>query len=265
VAAAVGLVDMMNKPRALIIRAPGTNCDLEAAYALELAGAETSLVHVNRMISRAVSMDAFSIFVIPGGFSYGDDLGAGKVMANELEQRLHDQLVEFVGRGGVVLGICNGFQVLVRAGLLPVPFGGQRVSLLPNTSGRFECRWVHLRVADGNPCVFTRGITSLDLAVAHGEGRLYVPATVVPELVPVLHYAATDGGEPGYPADPNGSFRHIAGICDASGRILGLMPHPERFVRASQHPRWSAKGTEDGTGDGLTFFTNAVQHARSTG
>ena len=262
--AAAGLVETMSKPRALIIRAPGTNCDLEAAYAFELAGADTSLVHMNRMISREISLREFSIFVLPGGFSYGDDLGAGKVMANELEQRLHDQVVEFVERGGVVLGICNGFQVLVRAGLLPVPFGGQRISLLPNTSGRFECRWVHLQVDEGNPCIFTRGLSSLDLAVAHGEGRLYVPADAVATLVPVLRYAVPGGGEPAYPEDPNGSFQHIAGICDLSGRILGLMPHPERFVRASQHPRWGS-GERDGAGDGLVFFANAVQHAKSVG
>ncbi|MBN1151889.1 MAG: phosphoribosylformylglycinamidine synthase I [Dehalococcoidia bacterium] len=255
----------MNKPRALIIRAPGTNCDREAAYALELAGAEPSLVHMNEMIARVTSLRDYSIFIIPGGFSYGDDLGAGKVMANELEQRLRDQVLEFVDRGGVVLGICNGFQILVRAGLLPVPFGGQRISLLPNTSGRFECRWVHLRIAEGNPCVFTQGLESLDLAVAHGEGRLYVPESVVSQVVPVLRYASRDGSEPRYPDDPNGSFDHIAGICDASGRILGLMPHPERFVRASQHPGWSAHRGKDGAGDGLTFFINAVKHAKSVG
>jgi phosphoribosylformylglycinamidine synthase len=253
------------KVRALVIRAPGTNCDREAAYAFELAGAEASLVHMNEMISGRRSLRDFSIFVIPGGFSYGDDLGAGKVMANELEQRLRDQVVDFVERGGVALGICNGFQVLVRAGLLPTPFGGQRVSLLPNTSGRFECRWVHLRSAEGNPCIFTRGIEALDLAVAHGEGRLYVPDDVIPEVVPVLQYAMPDGSEPRYPGDPNGSFRHIAGICDRSGRIFGLMPHPERFMRASQHPRWSASRERRGPGDGLAFFTNAVQYARSIG
>ncbi len=209
-------------------------------------------------------MREYAIFVIPGGFSYGDDLGAGKVMANELEQRLHDQVVEFVARGGLVLGICNGFQVLVRAGLLPVPFGGQRVSLLPNTSGKFECRWVHLKIDEGNPCVFTRGLSEIELAVAHGEGRLYVPDAAVADLLPVLRYASVDGGEPAYPADPNGSFRHVAGICDASGRILGLMPHPERFVRASQHPRWTdAQEDGDAAGDGLAFFTNAVQYAIS--
>ncbi len=254
----------MRKPRALIVRAPGTNCDLETAYALDVAGAATSLVHINRISSGEMSLAGFSIFVIPGGFSYGDDLGAGKLMARELERRLRDQVAEFVRRGGLVLGICNGFQVLVRAGLLPVPFGErQRVSLIPNASGRFECRWVHLRCAPGNPCVFTRDIAALDLGVAHGEGRLYVPGPVADDIVPVLYYATRDGSEPGYPANPNGSFRNIAGICDASGRILGLMPHPERFVRASQHPQWTARGDRGGTGDGLSLFTNAVDYARS--
>ncbi len=253
----------MGKPRVLVLRAPGTNCDLETAYAFELAGAESSLVHITRMISHEVTLAECSIFVIPGGFSYGDDLVAGKVMANELDQRLHDQVAEFVARGGLVLGICNGFQVLVRAGLLPVPFGGQRSSLLVNRSGRFECRWIHLRIAPGNPCVFTPGVVALDLAVAHGEGRLYVPESSESDLTPVLYYARPDGREPEYPADPNGSFKHIAGLCDESGRIFGLMPHPERFVRLSQHPRWSTRAERDGPGDGLAFFVNAVNYARS--
>lgn len=254
----------MNKPRALIIRAPGTNCDAEAAYAFEVSGAAPSLVHINRMMHGEVSLRDFSIFMIPGGFSYGDDLGAGKVMANELERRLGDQILEFVNRGGVVLGVCNGFQVLVRAGLLPIPFGGQRISLLPNASGRFECRWVHLRISPDNPCVFTRGLGQLDLPVAHGEGRLYVPESAVSQMVPVLQYARTDGGDPVYPDDPNGSFGHVAGLCDPSGRILGLMPHPERFVRMSQHPRWTAVGDAARPGDGLAFFENAVDYVRQT-
>lgn len=207
-------------------------------------------------------MRDFSIFMIPGGFSYGDDLGAGKVMANELERRLGEQVMEFVSRGGVVLGVCNGFQVLVRAGLLPIPFGGQQVSLLPNVSGRFECRWVHLQISPDNPCVFTRGLDHLDLPVAHGEGRLYVPQSVVSAIVPVLRYAKPDGSEPVYPYDPNGSFGHLAGLCDPSGRILGLMPHPERFVRRSQHPRWTAEGDPLRSGDGLAFFENAVSYVR---
>jgi len=253
---------MMSKPRALIIRAPGTNCDLEVAYALELAGAAPALLHINEVVAGTAPVEQFSILVLPGGFSYGDDLGAGKLMANELEQRLRDQLLQFLNRSGVILGICNGFQVLVKAGLLPLPFGGQRISLLPNASGRFECRWVHLEIAAGNPCIFTQGMSTLDLAVAHGEGRLYVPEGVRREVIPVLRYTTHDGSEPNYPADPNGSFDHIAGVCDSSGRILGLMPHPERFVRAIQQPQWGRSARNGGPGDGLKFFTNAVEYAR---
>lgn len=252
----------MRKPRVLVIRAPGTNCDAETAYAFEVAGADCDLVHITRLAEGEPRLDRFQVFVIPGGFSYGDDLGAGKIQANELELRLRDQLVPFIERGGLVLGICNGFQVLVRAGLLPVPFGGQRVSLLPNTSGKYECRWVQLRCAPGNPCVFTRGIERIDLAVGHGEGRLFVPQEAMADIVPALYYCGENGESAGYPFNPNGSYRDIAGLTDASGRILGLMPHPDRFLRASQHPRWSASGVGDGDGDGLKFFVNAVEYAR---
>ena len=255
----------MNKPRVLVIRAPGTNCDAETAYAFEIAGADCDMVHITRLAEGKPRLERFQVFVIPGGFSYGDDLGAGKVQANELELRLHDQLVPFIERGGLVLGICNGFQVLVRAGLLPVPFSGQRVSLLPNMSGKYECRWVHLRSAPGNPCVFTRGIERIDLAIGHGEGRLFVPAEAENDIVPVLHYCGPDGQPAGYPFNPNGSYRDIAGLTDATGRVLGLMPHPDRFVRASQHPNWTGRGNPDADGDGLAFFTNAVQHAKSIG
>jgi phosphoribosylformylglycinamidine synthase len=252
----------MKKPRVLVIRAPGTNCDAETAYAFEVAGADCDLVHITRLAEGEPRLDRFQVFVIPGGFSYGDDLGAGKVQANELELRLRDQLVPFIERGGLVLGICNGFQVLVRAGLLPVPFGGQRVSLLPNTSGKYECRWVHLRSAPGNPCVFTRGIDRIDLAVGHGEGRLFVPPEAEGDIVPVLYYCGPDGRPAGYPYNPNGSYRDIAGLTDASGRVLGLMPHPDRFTRAAQHPNWTGRGNPDAAGDGFRFFTNAVQYAK---
>jgi len=254
----------MKKPRVLVIRAPGTNCDAETVRGFEIAGADCDLVHITRLAEGQPRLDGFQVFVIPGGFSYGDDLGAGKVQANELELRLRDQLLPFIERGGLVLGICNGFQVLVRAGLLPVPFGGQRVSLLPNTSGKYECRWVHLRAAPGNPCVFTRGIERIDLAVGHGEGRLFVPAEAERDIVPVLYYCGPDGKSAGYPFNPNGSYRDIAGLTDTSGRVLGLMPHPDRFLRASQHPEWTRGGTPDADGDGLAFFRNAVQYARSS-
>ncbi|MFC2008981.1 phosphoribosylformylglycinamidine synthase subunit PurQ [Chloroflexota bacterium] len=252
----------MNEPKALILRATGTNCDEETAYAFHLAGATTEAVHINRLCEGEVVLDRFQIFVIPGGFTYGDDLGAGKVLANELILRLGDNLFSFVENGGLVLGICNGFQVLVRAGLLPAPTGVQSISLLPNTSGRFECRWVHLRVAEDSPCVFTRGLSGFELAVAHGEGRLHVPSEVEDTIVPALHYCGPDLSAPEYPDNPNGSYRDIAGLTDSTGRILGLMPHPERFVRRSQHPAWTRHDEPEGEGDGLRFFTNAVQYAR---
>jgi len=254
----------MNKPRVLVIRAPGTNCDAETAYGFELAGAESELVHITRLAEGQPRLDRFHVFAVPGGFSYGDDLGAGKVQANELELRLRDQLLPFIDRGGLVLGVCNGFQVLVRAGLLPVPFGGQRVSLLPNTSGKYECRWVHLRSAPDNPCVFTRGIERIDLPVGHGEGRLFVPAAAQSCIVPVLHYCGPDGRSAGYPFNPNGSYLDIAGLTDVTGRVLGLMPHPDRFLRASQHPNWTRSGDSDGEGAGLQFFRNAVHYARTS-
>jgi phosphoribosylformylglycinamidine synthase subunit PurQ / glutaminase len=253
----------MNKPRVLVIRAPGTNCDAETAFAFEVAGGDSDLIHISRLAEGQPRLERYQVFAIPGGFSYGDDLGAGKVQANELELRLCDQLVPFIERGGLVLGICNGFQVLVRAGLLPVPFGGQRVSLLPNTSGKYECRWVHLRSAPGSPCVFTRGVEGIDLAVGHGEGRLFVPPEAVDDIVPALHYCGADGQPAEYPFNPNGSFRDIAGLTDASGRVLGLMPHPDRFIRASQHPNWTGRGGQDADGDGMIIFRNAVQYAKN--
>lgn len=252
----------MKEPKALILRAPGTNCDEETGYAFHLAGACTEKVHINRFLEGTVGLDRYQIFVVPGGFTYGDDLGAGKVLANELVLRLGDHLLSFVESGGLVLGICNGFQVLVRAGLLPAATGKQSVSLLPNASGRFECRWVHLRVADNSPCVFTQGLEAFELAVAHGEGRLHVPAEVVDTIVPALQYCAPDLSAPEYPDNPNGSYMDIAGLTDSTGRILGLMPHPERFVRRSQHPAWTRRDEPESPGDGLRFFTNAVRYAR---
>lgn len=254
----------MKTPRILILRAPGTNCDHEAAFAFELAGGAASLVHIERLLEGTTTLEGFQVFVLPGGFSYGDDLGSGKIVANEIDLRLRDQLDGFVSRGGLVLGICNGFQVLVRAGLLPEISSRQGVSLLPNKSGRFECRWVHMRVAQGSPCIFTRGIDHLELGVAHGEGRLFVPEGMEKHVTAALHYTNPDGGVPTYPHNPNGSYMDIAGLTDPSGHIFGLMPHPERFVRASQHPAWTRCVSDDGdvAGAGLQIFQNAVDYAR---
>ncbi len=257
----------MKTPRIFILRAPGTNCDHETAYAFELAGAAASLVHIERLLEGSATLDGFQVFVLPGGFSYGDDLGSGKIVANEIELRLREQLSEFVIQGGLVMGICNGFQVLVRAGLLPQVSSRQTVSLLPNTSGRFECRWVHLRTVEDSPCIFTRGIEHLELGVAHGEGRLFVPEAIEADIIPALVYANPDGGSVTYPHNPNGSYRDIAGLTDPSGHIFGLMPHPERFVRASQHPAWTRGGSDAGSmeGAGLHIFRNAIDYARQLG
>ena len=252
----------MKEPRALILRAPGTNCDQETEYAFQLAGATTETVHIKRLLEDTMRLHRYQIFVVPGGFTYGDDLGAGKVLANELVLRLGDHLLSFVEAGGLVLGICNGFQVLVRAGLLPTASGVQTVSLLPNASGRFECRWVHLRVAEDSSCIFTQGLNAIEMAVAHGEGRLHVPPDAENTLVPALHYCGPDLSPPAYPDNPNGSYGDIAGLTDATGRILGLMPHPERFVRRSQHPAWTRRDEPEDAGEGLRFFANAVRYAR---
>jgi len=244
----------------LILRSPGTNCDRETAFAFEQAGAATALVHINRLISGDEHLRDYQILVIPGGFTYGDDISAGKVLANELMLRVGEQVRRFVEEGHLVLGICNGFQVLVKAGILPGLNSGaaSRVTLTSNDSNRFECRWVHLIVENDSPCVFTRGIERMYLPVAHAEGKLVAEPGVLSEIPAVLRYTSPEGWlEAGYPHNPNGSVDDIAGICDTSGRIFALMPHPERYLRRTQHPRWTRdEGNEPG--DGLKIFTNAV-------
>jgi phosphoribosylformylglycinamidine synthase subunit PurQ / glutaminase len=254
----------MAKVRALILRAPGTNCDGETAYAFQLAGAETALVHVNRLIRREDKLASYQIMVIPGGFTYGDDIAAGKVLANELKVKLGEDISRFVEAGGLILGICNGFQVMVKANILPEPAGNgdYHVTLANNDSGKFECRWVHLAVDKKSPCVFTKGIDRMYLPVAHGEGKVAADPDTLPKLKPALYYTDEQGKRnPGYPQNPNGSVRDIAGISDSSGRIFALMPHPERHIRASQHPIWRGDGVEK-RGDGLQIFLNAVKWAR---
>ena len=260
----------MGKPRVMVLRAAGTNCDRETAEAFRLAGARAERVHVMQAVTGERKLSEVDILVAPGGFSYGDDIAAGKVFAVELECRLGDALREFVAAGKLILGICNGFQVLIKTGLLPGPeFGpaGEAATLTWNFSGRFEDRWVHLS-APSNVCVFTRGLETLELPVAHAEGRFVtasdsVRAKMHSQGQVSLLYSRPDGGEPAYPDDPNGSVDHIAGICDPTGRILGMMPHPERFVSRYHHPRWTRQPANDREGDGLALFRNAVEYAAS--
>ena len=258
----------MAKPKALILRTAGTNCDMESAYAAEIAGFEPERVHVNRVASGEVSLDAYHFLFIPGGFSYGDDVAAGKIMALELHKRFGDALLRFEERGKLVLGVCNGFQVLIKTGLMPFHFShpdDMRATLVGNDSGKFEDRWIHLGVEEKSVCVFTRGMKPrLELPIAHAEGKFLVKCHAdMRELETngqiVLRYVSPSGGEPVYPEAPNGSMGHIAGVCNPRGTIFGLMPHPERFLHRINHPRWTREDIPE-EGDGLAFFRNAYEY-----
>ena len=256
----------MATPRALVMRTAGTNCDVETVYALEMAGAPADLIHVNHLAKEADPLASYQIVAIPGGFTYGDDVAAGKVLAVELMHVLGEKLQAFVDRGGLVIGICNGFQVLVKTGLLPgARLGGagdREVTLTNNDSHTFEARWVHLRAAENTVCVFAEKGETLELPVAHGEGKLMCRSQQVLQQLQekgqiAYRYVSADGEPPVYPADPNGSVDHIAGITDPSGRVFGLMPHPERHVFAYHHPRWTREN-RTGAGEGLRLFQRAV-------
>ncbi|HSJ58658.1 MAG TPA: phosphoribosylformylglycinamidine synthase I, partial [Anaerolineae bacterium] len=246
--------------------ATGTNRDREAACAVDAAGGVPEIVHVNALRADPARLHTYQMLILPGGFSYGDDLGAGRLWATDLRWLFHDELARFVDAFKPVLGICNGFQALVKSGWLPGPSGdGARATLTRNASNRFECRWVSLRPDPASPCVFTRGLDELVYCpVAHGEGR-FVPADPaalrrLQECKQVaLTYAGADGGVALYPDNPNGSVAGIAGICNERGNVLGLMPHPENHIHPAQHPRW----TRGEAGHlGLPLFVQGMQYAR---
>lgn len=250
----------------MILRTAGTNCDRETACAWSMAGAEPRSVHVRELIARPAILREYGILTIPGGFSYGDDISAGKILAVQLSHHLADAVRAFVADGRLVLGICNGFQVLVKAGLLPGPRGGDgpAVTLTHNDSARFEDRWVHLR-SGPEAGAFLPADVVLAMPVAHGEGKLVARDEAARrELQAGGHVALTycdRDGEPGaYPVNPNGSEADIAGLTDATGRILGLMPHPERHVHPAHHPEWTRNRRE--TPDGRVLFETAVRTAR---
>lgn len=253
----------MSRVKVLVLRASGMNCDVETAFAFEQAGARTELVHVNQLVRGERSLSDYRMLAIPGGFTYGDDLGAGKVLANELSLKLGDEIARFVERGCPVLGICNGFQVMLKAGILPEPKigAGMPVTMTTNDCGRFECRWVHLAVNRESPCVFTRDMDSLYLPVANGEGKLVAEDGVLSPMNEALYYVDEKGGrEAGYPWNPSGSANDVAAICDSTGRIFALMPHPERHIRGTQHPHWTRLGARE-RGDGFQIFVNGVRWA----
>jgi len=255
----------MSKVKVIILRAPGTNCDGETVFAFEQAGAETSLVHINRLIDKDDKLSNYQIMVIPGGFTYGDDISGGKVMANELRIKLGEDISRFMESGGLMLGICNGFQGLAKAGILPEysPDGSALLTLTGNDSAKFECRWVHLKVEPDSPCIFTKGIDYMYIPVAHAEGKVIIDPQAMSKLHVALRYCDENGNiDAGYPYNPNGSVGNIAGICDESGRIFTLMPHPERHIRHTQHPQWTRLETRE-NGDGFPIFVNAVKWAES--
>lgn len=236
----------MIKPKVLVLRADGSNCDEELAFAFNLAGGNAELVHVNQLRNRDKKLADYTILAIPGGFTYGDDVASGKILAIELTTFFSEQLKKFIERKDtLVIGICNGFQVLVRTGLLPFQtIGEMKVTLTNNDSGHFECRWIKLRIDQSN-CVFLKNLTGkiVTYQVAHGEGKFYTDEetlrTIESKYLPVYRYV-DDQGYPtqSYPANPNGALSAIAGITDPTGRILGIMPHPERFVRIEQYPNF---------------------------
>ncbi len=254
--------------RAAVLRAAGTNCDYETGYALTLAGARPVLVHVRELLDGIKKLNDYHLLIIPGGFSYGDDLGAGKLLANEVRYLLGEEMTRFVKAGKPVLGICNGFQVLVKAGFLPEFQPGewsQEMSLVANDSARFECRWTFLKPNPKSPCVFTQGITEpIPVPIAHGEGKVVFRDALIQEQVVnnnlvAFQYVDSEGNAGPYPVNPNGSAWDIAGICDPTGRILGMMPHPERHVHQWQHPWWTRRRHNEARGAGLRIFENAVQ------
>jgi len=255
----------MSKVKVLMLRAPGTNRDIDTQIAFEMAGAgviESALV--NELTSKEKSLDDYQIMIIPGGFTYGDDISAGRIMANEIKLGLGKDIRSFVEDGRLVMGICNGFQVLVKTGILPGIAGQseQPVTLTNNDSGKFECRWVYLKANEKSPCIVTRGIDMIYAPVAHGEGKLVTDRDTLEKLSVTLQYVDEKGKSgAGYPYNPNGSLNDIAGICDPTGRIFGMMPHPEDFVRWTQHPRWSSEKEQKGL-YGLQIFRNAVAWAK---
>ena len=268
----------MQRPRVLVLTGYGINCERETAHAFNLpaVGGNAETLHISDLIAQPDQLDAYHILALPGGFAFGDDISAGIVLATKLRYRLQQPLSKFLSDGKLVIGICNGFQALVRLGLLPAVTGEwwrQDATLTDNDSGKFEDRWVHLQINPACPSPFVQHMDGCYLPVRHGEGK-FVPRD--PEVLRLLQanhqiaarYCAPPGtdGQGGtavdYPWNPNGSVDNIAAVCDPSGRIFGLMPHPEAYVTRVQHPRWTRETLPE-EGFGVQLFRNAVDFART--
>ncbi len=266
--------------KALVLTGYGLNCDMEAAHACELAGAIARRIHINEVISGAVSLKDFQLMVFIGGFSWGDDHGAGVIQAVRMKKNAGEKLLDFIGRGNLVLGICNGFQTLVNLGLLPAmdgDYAARAVALTHNDCGNFRNDWVNLRINRNSPCIFTQGLENIELPVRHGEGKFIADDAVIKRLEKenqvVCRYAGSDDApaQGRFPENPNGSINDIAGICDPTGRVFGLMPHPEAFNHPSNHPDWprlklrpasSRSAVRSRPVAGTRIFENAVKYFR---
>lgn len=253
----------MFKPKAIILSGYGLNCEEETAYAFALAGAFSKIVHINDLIANKKQLNDYQILVVPGGFAYGDDTGSGNAYALKLKNHLWPEIKKFIEKDHLVIGICNGFQILVNLGLLPAldkKYGCRQVALLPNDSGRYTVRWIDLKITNQTP--WLSGIKTISLPIAHGEGKFYAPANLLSQLKKRKLIAAQ------YIKNPNGSLDDIAAITDETGKILGMMPHPERAIFFNQLPYWPVmkekylrKGLKiPEFGPGLRIFQNAVKY-----
>ena len=254
--------------KVIVIRTAGTNCNEETAFAFSRMGATVDQVHINALIAGEKKLSDYHILALPGGFSYGDDIASGRILANELRLKLGTNIKQFIRDGKLIIGICNGFQILVKAGILP-GLGwqiGQEATLFYNDSAKFEARWVHLKV--DSRCVWTKGMSSqIYLPVAHGEGK-FIPKDkkVLDALLAngqiVFRYCSPEGSKPAYPDNPNGALDDIAGICDTTGRVIGLMPHPERHFLFEQHPFWTRLTKKSDFGAGAKIFENGINYVK---
>ena len=252
----------MAVPKALVLRGSGLNCNNETEHALKVAGAETAQAHMNDIMEGRISLEDFDVAVIPGGFSYGDDLGAGKIMAVQIKHSLKSDFQKFVAEGKLLVGICNGFQVLVKTGFLP---GNCDATFTFNDSGHFEDRWIYLKPSADS--IFTRGIKSLYVPVNHGEGKFVASEVDLTRLerngqVAFKYCDRLLNDAKGYPANPNGAMRNIAAVTNIKGNVFGMMPHPEKFIIRYQHPRWTRETLPE-EGQGFAVFRNIVNYAKA--
>ena len=267
----------MAQIKSLVITGFGTNCEMEMAHACRRAGAISDIAHISEVLGGTYAINDYHFLNLPGGFLDGDDLGSAQVESVRLKharvrstgRTLFEEIASFIQRGMLILGVCNGFQALVKSGILPGnPLGKRRVSLTFNDSAKFEDRWVRLVVNPESPCVFTRGMESFMVPVRHGEGKFVTDSSdtlseITRENLIAVQYAAPDMNPTmEYPANPNGSVSAVAGICDRSGRIFGLMPHPEAYIHPTNNPSWTRSRNLSEQGEGLAIFENAVTFLR---